>query len=108
MKKQKRAIALIMAGLMLVGSITVNPLKADAEEQQNISQTETGSTAEDSQDNENQQEDVTADEGQQDQPDENSEAEEEQSQTEDNTDDASEPEELKANSWRYRDGEPVD
>ena len=107
MKKQKRTIAWIMAFLMLAGSITVNPLKADAEEQQNASETETGSIAEDSQGNEDLQEDVTTDEGQQDQLDENSEAEEEQSQTEDNADDAGEPEELKANSWRYRDGEPI-
>ena len=34
MKKQKRAIAWIMAFLMFAGTITVNPLRADAEEQQ--------------------------------------------------------------------------
>ena len=107
MKKQKRAIAWIMAFLMFAGSITVNPLRADAEEQQNTSQAETNSTEEDLQENRTPQEDITADEGQQDQLEETGEeTEEEQDQQEDNAGDT-EPEELKANSWRYRDGEPI-
>ena len=85
MKKQKRAIAWIMAFLMFAGSITVNPLRADAEEQQNTSQAETNSTEEDLQENRTPQEDITADEGQQDQLEETGEeTEEEQDQQEDN------------------------
>ena len=105
MKKQKRAIALGMAALLLAGTMTVEPISASAEEQQNAAQIE-----------EDREEQVTQETGisednpvsEEEQQEETVDSSEEQTQNDSISDDDNEDlEELKANSWRYRDGEPV-
>lgn len=105
MKKQKRVIALSVAILLLTEAIMVEPLQASAEEQQNITQVEEDGEEQIPQEIDTSKKDTVLEEEQQE---EVGDLGDEQTQSDnisgENDDDI---EELKANSWRYQDGEPV-
>ena len=104
MKKQKRAIAIYMAILLLAGTVAVEPLRASAEEQSNVTQVEEGEEQV-SQGIDTSKEDTVSEEEQEES---NKDLSDEQEQNNNISDDDNEDiEELKANSWRYQDGEPV-
>ena len=105
MRKQKRVVALMLSALMLTGTITLEPMKASAEEQSNITQVEEDGEEQVSQGIDTSKEDTVSEE----EPEEsNKDLSDEQEQNDNISDDDSEDiEELKANSWRYQDGEPV-
>lgn len=104
MKKQKRAIAIYMAILLLAGTVAVEPLRASAEEQSNVTQVEEGEEQV-SQGVDTSKEDTVSEEEQEES---NKDLSDEQEQNNNISDDDNEDiEELKANSWRYQDGEPV-
>ena len=108
LKIQKRILAIGMACLLLAGTITAEPLLANAEEQRNVTLTDMeGAEGANSENNEMAGETVE-DGGDLEQtfPDNTSEDSENAEIKEDDRIDESEetPEELKANSWRYRDG----
>ena len=105
MRKQKRVVALMLSALMLTGTITLEPMKASAEEQSNVTQVEGDGEEQVSQGIDTSKEDTMSEE----EPEEsNKDLSDEQEQNDNISDDDSEDiEELKANSWRYQDGEPV-
>lgn len=105
MKKQKRVVALMLSVLMLTGTIILEPMKASAEEQQNVTQIEKDREEQVSQDTDISEDNTVSEEEQQEAP---VDLSDEQEQNDNISDDDSEDiEELKANSWRYQDGEPV-
>ena len=105
MKKQKRVVALMLSVLMLTGTIILEPMKASAEEQQNVTQIEEDREEQVSQDTDISEDNTVSEEEQQEAP---VDLSDEQEQNDNISDDDSEDiEELKANSWRYQDGEPV-
>lgn len=105
MKKQKRVVALMLSVLMLTGTIILEPMKASAEEQQNVTQIEEDREEQVSQDTDISEDNTVSEEEQQEAP---VDLSDEQEQNDNISDDDSEDiEELKANSWRYQAGEPV-
>ena len=98
MRKQKRVVALMLSALMLTGTITLEPMKASAEEQSNITQVEEDGEEQVSQGIDTSKEDTVSEE----EPEEsNKDLSDEQEQNDNISDDDSEDiEELKANSWR--------